>query len=193
MSFALATVALSMSLNACSNDDEEEELTTQSPDILGLWTCTKVTTPEARWFKEGSAIKFFPGTFSYTFRGEYEQSGTINGKKCLIDSEGIGFLVGRNNTYYVSDPTEFQWNELLHKLMPGYNNEDDNYSFPPIYTLVGNTLSIIECDLDRCVGTISITDDVMTFTYMYQNWTLQTGKPIGEEGPYYVEFQRKTK
>ena len=187
----MATAALSMNLSACSDKEEDPA---PSPDILGLWECIEVVVPLEseyhRWFEEGSAIKFFSGTFTNRYYGIYAASGSITGQKCLIDTEGDGFQ--DYSEEYLPNPTEEFWNAGVSQ--NPYGDSDFEWDRNNLYILEGNTLSIIESDLDRCVGTISITDDIMTYTYVYQNYTLQTGMQIEEdEGPGCVKFQRKTR
>lgn len=86
------------------------------------------------------------------------------------------------------NPTESDWDDGI---VDPFG--DGNYSFDELYTLGGNKLSIFECDYDRYLGTISIEGNIMTFTYMYQNWRYidNTHQVLEEEsGPYTVKFKK---
>lgn len=182
---AMMAVVMSMSFIACSDDNDDnpskqEEETTTTIDILGLWKCTDGGNVDKDAYSDfagrspistGDPIKFFSGDFSH---------GGISGKKVLIGLNGAFF-----EDPSITDPTEEQWNEEVDVI------SGDEWEFDEVYTLDGNNLTIIEDDLDRYVGTVSVEGSVMTFTYKYQIWSYDTGLMLGEIGPYTAKFQRQ--
>ena len=164
---ALLAIVLCINLSACSDDGE----TSSTPNILGTWECIE----GAYYMETGKIIKFLNGDFD---ESKYNKGGTLKGKKCFFSN------INNNDT---NNLTESQWNKEIIK-------DGDTFEFPELYTLKGNTLTLMECDYDRWIGTISIENDIMTYTYKYQNWrVIDSDKQIMEEekGPFTVKFQKR--
>ena len=86
---------------------------------------------------------------------------------------------------YISNPTEYDWNHNVYI-------EDGDYSFGDwVYILDGTSLTVLQCDLDRYVGTISLDGEIMTYTYKYQNWGTGTQLMGSEYGPFVAKFQKQ--
>ena len=183
---AVAAVVLSVGLVGCS-DDDDDQVSPMANDILGLWECVESDSEDIYAFEPGDMLKFFEGEFD---ESQYIEGGQLKGRKCLYGRNGDFNVDG---DYDANGPTETQWNQEVAK----YQGNGDEYylSFPEIYTLDGSSLSVIACDYDRRVGTITIDGDVMTFTYMYQDWRVisNPGGAIMEEeiGPFTSKFQKK--
>lgn len=170
---ALLAVVVSVNFCACS-DDEEENVSPYSEDILGLWECIE----GSERLPVGTALKFFEGEFD---ESPYNEGGTLKGKKCMIGWGGRFEYAGG-----ATDPTETQWDESARSY--------DYYEFPPLYTLSNNSLKIFECDYDRWIGTIAIEGDIMTYTYKYQDWiylATDNQELVEETGPFVSIFQKK--
>lgn len=171
---ALLAVVVSVNFCACS-DDEEENISSYSEDILGLWECIE----GSEGLPTGTVLKFFEGEFD---ESRYNEGGTLKGKKCMIGWGG-SFELGEES---VTDPTEAQWDEFVRYYGDG--------EFFELYTLSNNSLSIFECDYDRWIGTITMEGDIMTFTFMYQDWiwyATDRQEFVKETGPYVSVFQKR--
>lgn len=79
-----------------------------------------------------------------------------------------------------------------------YDPDDDPKNFPEsnweegddLYTLNGNNLTLFESDLDRFIGTITIKDGEMTFTYKYQDWKYDLGQMVSESEERTSKFRK---
>ena len=167
---------------SCSNDDEPS-----NSEVLGKWICVEtndfvpiIENPYDCYFDfhVGDGIVFFEGEFT-------SKDNLISGKKCFILDDGQVYIV--NDEVYKSNPTEYDWNKNVL-----YNSYEDDYSFDQIYILDGTLLTIIlEGDLDRVVGTISIDGDILTYTYNYQDWGSGTQLIRNEYGPFVAKFKKQ--
>lgn len=173
---ALLAMVACVNFAACSDDDENVS-SSYANEILGLWECIE----GAENMSTGNLIKFFEGEFD---EASYNEGGTLKGKKCLIGWGGDFEVDGE----VINDPTELDWNKTI------YQYGENNTEFGELYTLDGNTLTVMESDYDRWIGTISIENGIMTYTYKYQNWRVLDSahqEMTDEEGPYTVKFQKK--
>lgn len=59
------------------------------------------------------------------------------------------------------------------------------------WILKGNELTVMECDLDRWIGIITVNGNEMTFTYKYQNWHYDSGTMTEESKETYVSTFKK--
>lgn len=144
----MAFVAIFMCVNftACS-DDDDNETSSNSNDLVGVWQCVSVTGDGDDKFEVGDQI-----TFS---NKEYidEEDGGILGKSCQVK---LGDYVD-----------EYAWN------------------------IKNNTLTIMECDLNRWTGSYTIKDDTMVFSYTYQDWNWDSQTMTEEFGPFTATFKKK--
>lgn len=172
--FALLGVLACVSFASCSDDDDKN----LSEELLGTWVCVESTYTNPTYrnengFAVNDALIFFDGYF----KSEDKLTSALAGKKC--------FDVHGDAADDLSEYTELKWNQMVE----WYGDEQE---FEPIYQVSGNTLSIIECDLDRYVGTFSVSGDELVFTYKYQNWKYETGVMVDESEETYVsKFVRK--
>lgn len=118
-------------------------------------------------FEVGSALVFFNSPFTSADK-------KISGNKCFIVYDGEN----------VNDYTISAWDNAVE----WYEGDQE---FEPVYTLKGKNLTIMECDLDRYVGTIAINGNEMTFTYKYQNWNYDSGTMTSESKTYVSTFRKK--
>lgn len=157
----------SMSFVACGSDDKDEP--SSSMNIVGTWVCVETNNDingEDQGLSVGEALIFFDSQFT-------SNDKKFSGKKCFIVYGSDSNL----NEYTVS-----KWDSMI-------DTYDDE--FEPIYQLEGNKLTIMECDLDRYVGTITQDGDELTFTYKYQDWNYDDWKMVSESKETYVsKFKR---
>lgn len=159
---------------SCNNDDEP-----YNSDVLGKWICVETNDeyPNLHYyaFQVGDGFVFFDGEF---------KDNLISGKKCFILYDGQVYI-DKNGGMYISNPTEYDWNHNVYI-------EDGDYSFGDwVYILDGTSLTVLQCDLDRYVGTISLDGEIMTYTYKYQNWGAGTQLMGSEYGPFVAKFQKQ--
>lgn len=146
---------------SCSDDDKDEPTT----NIVGTWECVTGELHGADYaeddFAKGTLLKF------------------LNGDKCFIGYQGVFEVYNKATDRWekVADPTESQWGDE--------DGEGDTWS------LKGNTLTIMEADLDRYVGIIEVSNNEMIFTYKYQNWNYDTGTLTSESDTYISKFRKK--
>ena len=167
-----------LSFTACSDDEDGSNASSPyATEILGMWECI-----EGGYRMDlKDRVKFFSGEFD---EAQWNKGGTLKGKKCIHMSYGHNSY--EENYGVDPNPTESDWDSHIIKVQGSYNFDD-------LYILSGNKLSIFECDYDRYLGTISIEGNIMTFTYMYQNWRCidNTHQVLEEEsGPYTVKFKK---
>lgn len=159
--FLIMVSFLSVTLVGCSKDDKDNPKS--NLDLTGIWVCIESNQTD-KYYEgfAGDALIFFDQTFKSDING-----GTT-AKKC--------FLVygGANNTNELKNYTVSDW--------------DDEYEG---YILEGNKLTVFESDWDRWIGTISISGNIMTYSFKYQDWNWTSGT-MTEEEPYdYVaKFQK---
>lgn len=70
----------------------------------------------------------------------------------------------------------------------GYTEANWDSEEDETWTLKGDNLTIMESDLDRYVGTISVNGNEMTYSYKYEDWN---GSKYVEFGPYVSKFVKK--
>jgi len=172
-----------LSFTACSGDEDGSNASSPyATEILGMWECI-----EGGYRMDlKDRVKFFTGEFD---EAQWNKGGTLKGKKCIhMSYEHNSYSENYGGDPMNPNPTESDWDDGI---VDPFG--DGNYSFDELYTLSGNKLSIFECDYDRYLGTISIEGNIMTFTYMYQNWRCidNTHQVLEEEsGPYTVKFKK---
>ena len=171
---ALLVTLSSSILSSCSNNDEPS-----SSNVIGKWICVESTNDyETYAFQPDqgrNGIVFFNGEFK-------SSDNLISGKKCFILNDGKAYIEDEG---YKSNPTELDWNKNV------YTYSDGEQEFDKIYILKGNSLTIVECDLDRLVGTISIDGNIMTYTYKYQNWNYDSQLMTSESETFISKFQKE--
>lgn len=157
---------------ACSSDDDDNNGGASSQELLGRWVCIQSTfTPndEGRdddnyyWREDQGDYKYGYGL------AVGEGFKLFSGNKCFILKSGI-------DGTEVTDPTESQW------------TPDEGET----WTVSGNTLTLIEGDDDRFVGTYEISGNKLTFTYKTQDWNGDSHTLTGEYPKTYVSvFEKK--
>lgn len=171
---ALITVLASVNCISCSDDDQNGSATT---DLSGIWRCVETNYVEDDSGYSSSEKGFLKGTSLIFFNGEFKSAdGMISGKKC--------FIVDAQESDNLTNYTELAWNRDV-------DVTHSTQEFPEVYNLSGNNLTIMECDLDRFVGTISINGNEMTYTYKYQNWQYSTGLITSESKVYTSRFRKE--
>ena len=194
----LGMALICLGLCACSNDDDTPFTPSSgNADIYGIWECIE-GEPPTRYTDETDGIK--KGTLIKFLNSEEYHSSTDNiyrGKKCFVEENYRDFyrLFSFSNdiyeeydfTDYTPDPTEAEWDIDYY-----YNDEGLLYAeeHDPTYIFRGDSLTIMECDLDRWTGTVTIAGDIMTFNYKYQNWVYGPNVMISESRPYVAKFKR---
>ena len=128
----------------------------ENTNLLGTWKCSS-TLP----YEEHTAAQGGDG-----FR-EGLKIKFIQNNKCFIDYWGHGFYTGSG---YINNPTESDWD----------SEEGDKW------LLSGNNLTVMEGDLDRWVGTVTIKGNEMTFTYKYQDWNYDKQIMVSESKETYT-------
>lgn len=162
LAFVLFAVLACVSFSSCSDDDKDEPSSGFSSEILGTWQC--VESDYLGYSGDDDEIGFKKGEHLIFFNGNGKtDDNLLSGKKCFI-------LYGSENP---KGYTESSWEE-----------GDD------LYTLNQNKLTVFESDLDRFVGTVTIKDGEMTFTYKYQNWNYDLGQMTGESKQYTSKFRK---
>ena len=154
---ALLAIIMSVNLVACSSDDNNDSEEQQtSINLLGTWKCTS-TIP----YEEHSATQ--GGNELY----EGSKIKFIQNNKCFIDYWGDGFDTGSGN---INNPTESDW------------DSEEGCK----WLLNGNNLTVMESDLDRWVGTVTVKGNEMIFTYKYQDWNYDKQTMISESKETYT-------
>lgn len=170
LGIALVATLVMAGFTACSSDDDNNDGGTSSEELLGRWICTSSTfTPN----EDGRDADNY---YWREDRGEYKYGyglavgdgfKLLSGNKCFI-------LDADDDT--AANPTEAQW-----------DSEDGE-----TWTVSGNTLSIIESDEDRFIGTYEISGNKLTFTYKTQDWNGDSHTMTGEYPKTYVSvFEKK--
>ena len=164
--FALLGLYVCFNFSSCNNDDKDEPY----QDLSGVWICTQVNDSQSWLGGVGSGLIFFNDSFT-------SDDKLISGNKCFRIRDDA------ENKY--PSYTLQRWNSRV----TGHGKDQE---FPEVYILRGNKLTIMECDLDRTVGTISINDNTMIYTYKYQNWNYNSGTMTSEDPTTYIStFQKK--
>ncbi len=155
---ALLAIIMSVNFIACSSDDNNDNEQEQQTiaNLLGTWKCI-TTIP----YEEHSVTQGGDGL------REGLKIKFIQNNKCFIDFRGNGFYTGSG---YKNNPTESDWD----------SEEGDKWF------LSGNNLTIMESDLDRWVGTVTVKGNEMIFTYKYQNWNYDKQTMISESKETYT-------
>ncbi len=162
----LFTTFLIAGAASCNNEEENPTY-----NIYGTWEC--IETVDDSYYgsiRLGKLYKFLNTE-------DYYADGMNWGQKCFIGTAEEGFRIrgGDGNYHTTADPTEEEWNDT------------DGYT----YYLDGNKFTIIECDLDRWTGTITVEGDIMTFNYTYQDWIYGPNEIVSESKPYVSKLQRR--
>lgn len=154
---AILAIIMSVNIIACSSDDNNDSEKQQiTANLLGTWKCTS-TTPHV----EHSATQGGEGLY------EGLKIKFIQNNKCFIDYWGNGFDTGSGNK---NNPTESDW------------DSEEGCK----WLLSGNNLTVMESDLDRWVGTVTIKGNEMTFTYKYQDWNYDKQTMVSESKETYT-------
>lgn len=167
---AIFTMLVSVIQSSCSNDEPS------TSTIIGKWICIETNSGSNYYYDYGG---FDLGDVFLFFNGEFESDDKLKkGKKC--------FILYPHYSNYNSALTETDWDNYIH-----YDWDSDWQSHREVYSLNGSSLSIIESDLDRWIGSISIDGDIMTFTYKYQNWNYDLRDITYESKTYVSKFQKQ--
>ncbi len=181
--FILTLVCITFT--SCSDDDKDNPSTA---NLEGVWICTESTyndgedIPGSRPFSVGDGMKLMNQSFTSIDK-------LVSGKMCFLLYDGRWYDVEPDVT---GEPTlkdwlDYRWYiEDEEELEFGYIEE-----FGYIYSLNGNKLSIMQCDLDRTVGTISIDGNTLTYTYTYQDWTYGPNIMVSESKTFISKFEKK--
>ena len=166
----LFTAFLFTGIASCSSNEEENP----TYNIYGTWECIETADNSYDYSIRPDRL------FKFLNTEDYYADGMNWGQKCFIGTAEEGFRIdittedNRYYSYYTFDPTEKEW-------------DDGGYT----YHLDGNKLTIIEYDLDRWTGTITVEGDIMTFNYTYQNWIYGPNEIVSESKPYVSKLQRR--
>ena len=150
------------SLIGCSKDKNNDPKNNIDIDVTGIWVCIESNQTD-KYYEgfEGDALIFFDQIF------KSDLNGGTTAKKCFI------IYGGANKT-----------NELKNYNISDWDDDEG-------YLLDGNKLTIFESDWDRWIGTISISGDIMTYSFKYQDWNWTSGTMTEEEPfDYICKFQR---
>lgn len=130
---------VSASFTSCGDDDNEPD---NNSSIYGYWVCES-EDGYTNDFSVGTGMAFFDSSFTFTSNGK-----KVTAKKCL--------------RFYPEDDLSqinvAQWDKELSYY------DDGDAEFDRVYIVQGNTLAILEHDLDSYVGTFEINGDEMTWT-----------------------------
>ena len=144
--------------SSCGDDDYDNDNDNGnvqlSESIQGIWKCVSTTHTEID-NPENSEEGFDVGA----------RIKLIADGICFIDFRGEGFELP--NGGIKDNPTKYDW-----------TSEDGDKWY-----LKENNLTIMESDLDRWIGTVSVNGNEITFIYKYQNWNYdkQTMRWEGKE------------
>ena len=138
-----------------SSCGDDDDNVQLSESIQGIWKCVSTTPYE----EIDNPFKNVDG-FNIGARIKHMEDSI-----CFIDYRGKGFDLPNGGSK--DNPTKKDW-----------NSENGDKWF-----LKGNNLTIMQSDLDRWIGTVSVNGNEMTFIYKYQNWNYdnQTMTWEGEE------------
>lgn len=169
--FLLAAMFMCLGFASCSDDDKDEPDSEDVTEIIGTWKCVEsnfidIDSDSEKGFEVGDAFVFFKSDFKAA-------DHLISGKKC--------FVVDNNDN--LSQYTEAKWDDMV-------SWDEGSQEFEEVYTLTGNKLTVMECDLDRYVGTISIKGNEMIYTYKYQNWNYDKKTMTSESKQYVAKFHK---
>lgn len=162
--FAVLGLYACFNFTSCKKDTKDEP----SQTLTGVWICTQVNDPQAP-LGIGSGLVFFNESFT-------SDDKLISGNKC--------FIIWNNAENNYSSYTLQEWNSQVE----GHGKDQE---FPEVYILKGNDLTIMECDLDRTVGTITIDGNTMIYTYKYQDWNYNSGTMTSEDPTTYISTYQK--
>lgn len=150
-----------MCLGFTACSDDKDE---PEVNIIGTWVSVETSS---------SADAYGWGGFDEGTKIKFLKDG-----KCFIGWDGIF----ETEQGVVADPTENQW---------GWHDESGRLEDGETYVLKGENLTIMEDDLDRWIGTITVNGDEMVFSHIYQNWNYDLGAMVEEDpGKYVTKFRR---